>query len=395
MMEISRRTLLLTGLSSIAFGGPPARAWETAFDTSNAAMEGRPNESTPLLSPATLQATAIAAETCTDFAAAGGWQTMPFLQRLSLGVRSDQVAWLRNRLAKTGDLATEFAGGGVVVDSFVDAAIRRFQARHGLTVDGVAGAGTFEELNRPADERARVLAANIPRLTAALTDDRRYVSVNVPSAQIETVEDGAVVLRQSAVVGQPDRETPLLTSAIHEINFNPYWHVPKSIIRRDLIPIIRNDPEYLTRMDMRILDANWNEVSPDSIDWSTEEAVNYTFRQQPGSRNALGRVRINFDNQHAVYLHDTPDPGLFGDASRFHSSGCVRVQRIPEFVSWLLKETPGWPPETVSEFLSNGQRRDVSIPVPIPVHFVYLTAWGEPGGPTQFRDDIYNLLENT
>lgn len=318
---------------------------------------------------------------------------MPFAHTLSLGVQSEQVPWLRQRLSATGDLARQHATG-TVVDSFVDAAIRRFQARHGLTVDGVAGAGTFEALNRPAAEKARALEANVPRLEAALTEDRRHVTVNVPSAQIEMVEDGAVVLRQSAVVGQPDRATPLLSSTIHEINFNPYWHVPKSIIRRDLIPIIRKDPGYLTRMDMRILDGNWNEIPPSSIDWSTDEAANYVFRQEPGSKNALGRVRINFANQHAVYLHDTPEPGLFGDASRFHSSGCVRVQRIPEFVSWLLKETPGWPPETVAEFLRNGQRRDVAITNPVPIHFVYVTAWGVPGEPAQFRDDIYNLMEN-
>lgn len=363
------------------------------FDTASAAMDGQSGGITPLLSPATLQATQTAAETYAGFVAAGGWQAMPFAHRLSLGVQSEQVPWLRHRLVATGDLASQYAGGAVV-DSFVDAGIRRFQGRHGLTVDGVAGAGTFKALNRPADEKARILAANIPRLSAALTEERRQVTVNVPSAQLEMVEDGAVVLRQSAVVGQPDRATPLLTSAIHEVNFNPYWHVPKSIIRRDLIPIIRNDPDYLTRMDMRIYDGKWNQISPDSIDWNTEEAVNYMFRQQPGSRNALGRVRINFANQHSVYLHDTPDPGLFGDASRFHSSGCVRVQRIPEFVSWLLKETPGWSAETVTEFLNNSQRRDVSITNPVSVHFVYLTAWGVPGASAQFRNDIYNLMEN-
>ena len=302
-------------------------------------MDGLQDVETPLLSATTLHATRIASETYAGWAAEGGWPTYPFTHRLSLGAQGNEVSWLRQRLAVTGDLAPQY-GAGTVVDSFVDAGIRRFQARHGLTVDGVAAAATYEALNRPAADRARSLAANIPRLQAALVDDRRQVTVNVPSAQIEMVEDGAVVLRQSAVVGQPNRATPLLSSKIHEINFNPYWHVPKSIIRRDLIPIIRRDPDYLTRMGMRIYTGNWKEVSPSSIDWSTDEATNYMFRQEPGSRNALGRVRINFANQHSVYLHDTPDPGLFGDASRFHSSGCVRVQHIPEFATWLLKDTP-------------------------------------------------------
>ncbi|MDZ5451472.1 MULTISPECIES: L,D-transpeptidase family protein [Xanthobacteraceae] len=391
---LDRRSLLVGGLASATFAVASARAWDGAFDTASARMDGLQDVETPLLSATTLHATRIASETYAGWAAEGGWPAYPFTQRLSLGAQGNEVSWLRQRLAVTGDLAPQF-GAGTVVDSFVDAAIRRFQARHGLTVDGVAGTATFEALNRPAADRARSLAANIPRLQAALVDDRRQVTVNVPSAQIEMVEDGAVVLRQSAVVGQPNRATPLLSSKIHEINFNPYWHVPKSIIRRDLIPIIRRDPDYLTRMGMRIYTGNWKEVSPSSIDWSTEEATNYMFRQEPGSRNALGRVRINFANQHSVYLHDTPDPGLFGDASRFHSSGCVRVQRIPEFVTWLLKDTPGWSPETVAEFLTNGQRRDVAITNPVPVHFVYITAWGVPAGPAQFRKDIYSLVDGS
>ncbi|GAA4184602.1 L,D-transpeptidase family protein [Shinella granuli] len=391
---LDRRSLLIGGLASATFSTASARDWEGAFDTASARMDGLQDVETPLLSATTLHATRIASETYAGWAAEGGWPAYPFTQRLSLGAQGNDVSWLRQRLAVTGDLATQY-GAGTVVDSFVDAAIRRFQARHGLTVDGVAGAATFEALNRPAADRARSLTANIPRLQAALVDDRRQVTVNVPSAQIEMVEDGAVVLRQSAVVGQPNRATPLLSSKIHEINFNPYWHVPKSIIRRDLIPIIRRDSDYLTRMGMRIYTGNWKEVSPSSIDWSTDEATNYVFRQEPGSRNALGRVRINFANQHSVYLHDTPDPGLFGDASRFHSSGCVRVQRIPEFVTWLLKDTPGWSTEAVAEFLTNGQRRDVAITNPVPVHFVYITAWGVPAGPAQFRKDIYSLVDGS
>lgn len=391
---LDRRSLLIGGLASATFSTASARDWEGAFDTASARMDGLQDVETPLLSATTLHATRIASETYAGWAAEGGWPAYPFTQRLSLGAQGNDVSWLRQRLAVTGDLATQY-GAGTVVDSFVDAAIRRFQARHGLTVDGVAGAATFEALNRPAADRAPSLTANIPRLQAALVDDRRQVTVNVPSAQIEMVEDGAVVLRQSAVVGQPNRATPLLSSKIHEINFNPYWHVPKSIIRRDLIPIIRRDPDYLTRMGMRIYTGNWKEMSPSSIDWSTDEATNYVFRQEPGSRNALGRVRINFANQHSVYLHDTPDPGLFGDASRFHSSGCVRVQRIPEFVTWLLKDTPGWSTEAVAEFLTNGQRRDVAITNPVPVHFVYITAWGVPAGPAQFRKDIYSLVDGS
>ncbi|OZA04855.1 MAG: hypothetical protein B7Y02_16055, partial [Rhodobacterales bacterium 17-64-5] len=192
-MMLDRRSLLIGGLASATFSTASARDWEGAFDTASARMDGLQDVETPLLSATTLHATRIASETYAGWAAEGGWPAYPFTQRLSLGAQGNDVSWLRQRLAVTGDLATQY-GAGTVVDSFVDAAIRRFQARHGLTVDGVAGAATFEALNRPAADRARSLTANIPRLQAALVDDRRQVTVNVPSAQIEMVEDGAVVL---------------------------------------------------------------------------------------------------------------------------------------------------------------------------------------------------------
>ncbi len=170
----------------------------------------------------------------------------------------------------------------------------------------------------------------------------RFVVCNIPAAQIEAIEGDVVVSRHIAVVGKPDRPSPDIQSQIVEINFNPYWTVPVSIVRKDLIPKMQSEPDYLTNNHIRILDKRRNELSPQQINWYSDEAVNYRFKQDPGDFNSLGSIRINFPSQHGVYMHDTPSKNLFGEDFRFHSSGCVRVQNVRELVNWLLRETPGW-----------------------------------------------------
>ena len=392
---ISRRTLLKTVLGSVAASLPLASAradWVGEFDTGSAAM-GTHFSSDPLLSEATLSFTRSAAERYRGIAAGGGWPQTPWVGGFRLGSRHPQVEVVRQRLIMEGDLDPQYTWG-TTFDSFVDSGVRRFQVRHGLTVDGVAGSSTLATMNEPASAKAEQLSVSAERIAQKIAAENRYVCVNIPSAELELVENEQVVERHPTIVGKADRKTPLLTSAIYEVNFNPYWTVPASIIRKDLIPTIRADFSYLERMSMRIFDRSWNEVEPTTIDWSGDEAANYYFRQDPGSQNALGRVRINFANDHAVYLHDTPNPMLFGDAARFHSSGCIRVQRIPEFVAWLLKETPGWSLAEVQEMLRNGERRDVTIARKIPVHFVYVTAWSSADLTTSFRDDIYRVYQS-
>lgn len=165
--------------------------------------------------------------------------------------------------------------------------------------------------------------------------------VNIPAANIEAIEGAQVVQRHIAVVGK-DWATPILNSKIYQVKFNPFWTVPKSIIRKDLIRYMNEDPGYLTKFRIRIFDGRGNELQPTDIDWSTEEAVQYTFRQDPGAENSLGRCKIDFYNKHDVYLHDTPQKALFGENDRFYSSGCVRVEGVDQLVAWLLRDNGGW-----------------------------------------------------
>ena len=240
--------------------------------------------------------------------------------------------------------------------------MRRFQARHGINADGTVREQTFKALNVPADVRLAQLKLNLTRLrSVGNKDGNRFVMCNIPAAQIEAIENGVAVSRHTAVVGKPDRPSPEINSRIMEINFNPYWTVPVSIVRRDLIPRMQTEPDYLTKNHIRIFDQKHRELQPAQINWHTEEAVNYQFKQDPGELNSLGSVRINFPNAHQVYMHDTPFKNLFGEDFRFHSSGCVRIQNVRELVYWLLRETPGWPRMEVDRVVKRGERKDIKL----------------------------------
>lgn len=320
----------------------------------------------------------------------GGWgELSKSTYNLVAGNQRGSVRGLRDRLKLSGDLTQDRERNRDVFDEHVDAAVRQFQARHGLVVSGKIDTETYYTLNVPAEFRLaqlRLNAMRVENVAKQLTD--RYVVVNIPAAAIEAVQSAQVARRHAAVVGRIDRQTPILDSKIHQINFNPYWHVPKSIIRRDLIKYMNEDPNYLTNYRIRIYDSAGNELNPSDIDWSTDEAVNYAFRQDPGAENSMGHVKINFHNPHAVYLHDTPTKTLFGENRRFHSSGCVRVDDVDAMVAWLLQDD-GWDRNAVLATFASGERLDVSISNPVPIHTTYITAWANRQGVVSFRDDIY------
>jgi murein L,D-transpeptidase YcbB/YkuD len=349
-----------------------------------------PKASLPTLSPGTVQTTQEAIGKYEGIVARGGWPKVPPTDRLRLGNRHPSVVPLRQRLIVTGDLEAN-AGATDIFDSYVEAAVRRFQARHGITIDGIVRKATFDRLNVPADMRLTQLKVNVKRLKAATANlPERYVMVNIPAAQVEAVEDGVVASRHIAVVGRPSRPSPDVNSKIIEINFNPYWTVPVSIVRRDLIPIMQKDPNYLANEHIRIFDMHHNELNASQINWYSNDAVHYLFKQDPGSFNSLGTLRIDFPSPDGVYMHDTPEKNLFGDDMRFDSSGCVRVQNVRQLVDWLLKDTPGWSPQQIDATIKSGARIDAKLKKPVPLFWVYVTAWATPDGVVQFRDDIYN-----
>jgi murein L,D-transpeptidase YcbB/YkuD len=349
-----------------------------------------PKASLPTLSPATTQTTEAAVTQYEQIVAQGGWPVVPPAQDLRLGVKHPSVKPLRERLVAAGDLDARF-GVNDIYDTYVEAAVRRFQTRHGLNPDGVVREQVLRSLNVPAEARLNQLRTNVVRLRAfsgALGP--RFVMANIPAAWIEAVENGVAVSRHTAVAGKPDRPSPDIQSKIVEINFNPYWTVPVSIVRKDLIPKMQEEPDYLSKYHIRILDQKGNELTPAQVNWYSEEAVNYRFKQDPGALNSLGTMRINFPSPYGVYMHDTPFKNLFGEDDRFHSSGCMRVQNVRDLVYWLLSETPGWSRAEIDEVIKSGERKDARVAKPVPLFWVYITAWATPDNVVQFREDIYN-----
>jgi L,D-transpeptidase YcbB len=382
---------------AIALGSIPSKAqeqdstqaeWPQSYEASPRMAVGR--EATPILSPATVDATQAAIERYQDLAAKGGWNALPGGPELRVGSRSRVVQALRERLIASGDLDS-VAGSGPVFDSFVEAAVKRFQARHGLSQTGVVNEATLTELNVPAAARLQQLETNIVRLRSYSGDlGSRFVMVNIPAASVETVENGVVYSHHAAGVGKIDRQSPIMQTKATEINFNPFWTVPPSLIKKDLIPKMKADANYLRDEKIRVFNKEGQEVSPSSIDWNTEEATHYKYRQDTGADlNSLGFVRINISNPYGVYMHDTPSKGIFGDDFRFVSSGCVRVQDVRDYVAWLLKDTPGWNRDQIDAVIRSGERLDVKLAQPVNVYWIYVTAWATPDGVVQFRPDIY------
>lgn len=384
--------LALTGRAMAAPRDPNAAIgdqaeWAQKFEGDS--KLGVQRSTVPVLSLQTVSATELAIRQYQEIAAQGGWQAMPAGQNLRLGGKGNLIIALRRRLMITGDMDAQ-AGLSPVFDSYVEAAVKRFQLRHGVTPNGVVGEQTIAAMNVPASVRQQQLETNLIRLRSFSGNlGTRYVAANIPAAVIETVENGVVFSHHVAGVGKIDRQSPIMQTKAIEVNFNPFWTVPASIIRKDLIPKMQADSNYLNDNHIRMINKAGAEVPSASINWNSLEATNYRFREDPSSENSLGVVRININNPYGVYMHDTPAKGIFGDDYRFVSSGCMRLQNVRDYVAWLLKESPGWDRAKIDEAITSGQRIDAKITPPVPVYWVYITAWASPDGLVQFREDIY------
>jgi len=369
------------------------KGWDDPFDLQTPGNKTI-SSGQPVLSLTTVDCTETAIARYNAIVTAGGWPMVMFGQsELRLGMIHPTVAALRRRLFVSGDLARE---GRMLLsfDSYVEAAVRHFQLRHGLLADGVVGKITCRAMNVSAQIRLNQLDINLKRLhkiVAKTTKETRFVMVNIPAAQVEAVQNDVVRQRYIAIVGKIDRQTPILDSKIHEIILNPFWTIPRSIIRNDVIPLMQRNQDYLAENNIRLFDSKGREVSPRSINWYTDEAVNFLFRQDPGKINAMSSTKINFYNTYAVYMHDTPLPVLFKNFMRFDSSGCVRVQNIRDLNLWILQNTPGWDRVKMEAVIRSRRNTQIAVKDPIPLHFVYISAWSTGDEAVQFRDDIYHL----
>jgi murein L,D-transpeptidase YcbB/YkuD len=349
----------------------------------------RANE--PSYGPNTYDRTLEALIAHEDVAGRGGWPKVPAsATSLKPDSQGADVVVLKQRLLASGDLAPE-AMPGDLYDANVTEAVKRFQRRHGLSDLGTVGRLTLKAMNTPVELRLNQLTATLERLKGnGFNFASRYVVVNIPGASVEAVENGTVAQRHLAIVGRPDRPSPVIQANITSVNLNPYWTAPMSIVKADIIPHMRKDPSFLAKSNMKLLGAENKEIDPASVNWATLKNPYFYVRQEPGPTNSLGQMKIDMPNSEAVYMHDTPKKTLFRNDVRFNSSGCARIEGVRDLAAWLL-EGSEWNRQSIEDEIAKGERKNITLKKSVPVAWVYLTGWQGADGQVQFRDDIYGL----
>ncbi len=305
------------------------------------------------------------------------------------GMSDGRVGQIAKLLQQDGFM-DEAAQATQVYDETMEQAVRRFQANHGLQVDGIIGPQTVSEMNVSPAQRVRQAQINLERLRwiNALRSDYLLL-VNVASGHIQMLRGNEPIWQARAQTGRPSRPTPLLVSRINRISLNPSWTVPPTILREDILPQIRRDPGYLDEHNMRALDAQGNRLDPQQIDWNNPRGI--MLRQQPGPTNPLGHVVFRLPNPFSIYLHDTPSQHLFQQANRNVSSGCVRVQAADELADHLFAGLSTSQRERIAEQLVSGQTHEINLTNGPQVIIAYWTAFADAEGRPAFVPDRYGL----
>lgn len=325
----------------------------------------------------------------------GGWQSIPDGPELQKGDQSDRIVILRKRLRVSNDLRTDKSLQSPIFTDDVEAALQRFQKRHGLDVNGVLDQQTLCALNKSVDERIEQIEINMERWRWLPQDlGQRYIIVNIANYELDVFEDKKEVLTMSTIVGKSYRRTPVFSGLMTYLVLSPYWHVPPGIAKEDILPAVKKNVSYLSSKNIKIFQG-WGEetkeIDPDTVDWSKVTADNfvYRFRQDPGPDNALGDVKFMFPNQFNIYLHDTPSKELFQKAERGFSSGCIRIQKPVELAEYVLKGDGNWTKDKIIAAIDKRVEQTVRLPEAIPVHILYWTAWVSADGQIHFRNDLY------
>jgi murein L,D-transpeptidase YcbB/YkuD len=343
-----------------------------------------------------------------EVARRGGWGTIAAGEALRPGETSERVPALRRRLELSGDLTREAvqeavgspagtsqASGDTLYDPDLEVAVRRFQARHGLTADGVVGERTQAALDVPVERRIEQVLVNLERWRWLPRDlGERHVRVNIAGFELQAMDGGEVALSSRVIVGKRYTKTPVFSGRMTYLVLNPYWYVPGSIARNEILRDVQKDPGYLAREQLDVLAGTGPDarvLDPGTIDWASlgPRDLPYVFRQRPGTVNSLGRLKLMFPNPYNVYLHDTPARSLFEREVRAFSHGCIRVERPLALAAWVLQGDPRWTEETLQAAIDTGAQQTIVLPHPVPVHVLYWTAWVDERGVLQLRDDVY------
>ena len=304
----------------------------------------------------------------------GGWPLIPEMKTLpKKGTSTPAIALLKKRLQLTGDL-----GGTDTSSRFNDTleiAIKEFQSRHGITASGKLDKQTIEELNVPAKVRVQQLLMNMDRMRwVAVQPKGNLIVVNIPEFVLHVYEGSTKVFDIDIVVGKEGTNTMMFNGDLNQVVFSPYWNVPPSIVRNEILPAMNRNSNYLSSQNMEI---------------TGDDDGLPVIRQRPGGQNALGKVKFLFPNSFNIYFHDTPAKSLFNKDKRAFSHGCIRLKEPEKLANYVLRNQPEWTPEKINAAMNSGEEKYVKVKDPIPVIITYYTAWIDEYGKLNFREDIY------
>ena len=327
----------------------------------------------------------------------GGFTHLYNDELLELGSNNKQVSLLAQRLYQERDLKTNVCDEVICTfDKDIEQAVKQFQSRHGLKVDGRVGKRTFASLNVPAQQKLDKLKLNFYRITNfAGASDEQYVYVNIPEYSLRFVKAGDVKLKNNVIVGKPSWETPAFSDEIEKFVVNPEWRIPTSIATKEIAPKVAEDPDYLVKNNIEIRKNSYLDsqtVNPSNIDWDSIKPYQFDhfLVKRAGEENPLGEVKYLFPNPEAIYVHDTPAKHRFSQANRALSHGCIRIEKPFSLAREIIKyEGEAQTLNNMDSALAQNSTQTFYLDEPLPIHLVYWTAWVDENKLVNFRDDIY------
>ena len=362
----------------------------------------------------------------------GDYKKLPPFKTLRIGDYGENVKFLRERLFQSNNLQTacknsvnienlvtnsvnteentnkeEIKENEVIktisceeyFDEDLKNAVISFQKQHGLLADGIVGPSTQTFLNKSAKEKINQIRLNIERMRWLPRDfGEKYLLINIPEYNLKIIEKNEIKLNMPVIVGDVKYPTPIFSDKMSYIVLNPTWNIPSSIIKKEVIPKLMEDPNYLNTKEITAFN-NWRDESEpvnnkdliDSIILENPEALEgLRLTQAPGTQNPLGKMKFMFPNKHSVYLHDTPNKYLFANSRRAYSHGCIRLSKPNELLNILSEDNQNIDQNKVTEILKDNKEKSIGLNQKLPIHIIYLTSWVDENGTLQFREDIYN-----
>jgi len=311
---------------------------------------------------------------------------------ISVGEIDSCLVPVKKYLLLTGDL--KINDKTILFTDSLKKAVQLFQTRMGLAASGKIDKLTLYELNQKVDFWIKQMMVNMERLRWVPEKmEKNYLFINIPEYSLHVIENDKEIWSTNVVVGKTVTKTSIFKGNLSQIILNPYWGLPTSIVKKEILPKVKKNRNYLAHNNIEVFSGK-NKINPASINWNKYgegENVPFVFRQKPGKDNSLGKMKFMFPNNYHIYLHDTPAKGLFGDTKRAFSHGCIRVENPKKLALYLLKNQPVWKERKVDRVLSTNIPTGINVKPTMPVYIAYFTAWVDGGGQLNFRNDLYNL----